>query len=47
MLGSTVSELASNPVSVNGPGQVAIRVTLADHRQVILRADPIRGGWDA
>ena len=44
LLGSTVSELALNPVSVNGPGQVAIRVKLADGRQVILRADPIRGG---
>jgi hypothetical protein len=41
LLGSTVAELASNPVSVNAAGQVAIRVTLADGRGVILRADPV------
>ena len=39
-LGSNVAELASNPVSVNAVGQVAIRVTLTDGRQLILRADP-------
>jgi hypothetical protein len=41
LLGSTVSELASNPVSVNAVGNVAIRVTLTDGRQLILRADPV------
>jgi hypothetical protein len=40
LLGSTVEEFASNPVSVNSAGQVAIRATLTDGRQVILRADP-------
>jgi hypothetical protein len=38
--GSTVAELASNPVSVNASGQVAIRATLTDGRQFIVRADP-------
>ena len=41
LLGSTVAELASNPVSVNATGHVAIRVRLTDGRQVILRADPV------
>ena len=41
LLGSTVEELASNPVSVNAAGHVAIRVRLSDDRQLILRADPI------
>jgi hypothetical protein len=27
-------------VSVNGHGHVAVRATLADGRQIILRADP-------
>lgn len=40
LLGSTVAELASNPVSLNAAGQVAIRARLADGRQHILRADP-------
>jgi hypothetical protein len=40
LLGSTVAELASNPVSVNAAGQVAVRVRLTDERQLILRADP-------
>jgi hypothetical protein len=30
----------ARPVSVNGSGQVAIRASLADGVQVILRADP-------
>jgi hypothetical protein len=42
LLGSTVADLASNPVSVNGAGQVAVRARLADGRQLILRADPAR-----
>jgi hypothetical protein len=41
LLGSTVAELASNPVSVNAAGHVAIRVRLTDGRQLILRADPV------
>jgi hypothetical protein len=40
LFGSTVVELASNPVSVNSAGQVAVRARLADERQLILRADP-------
>lgn len=38
--GSTVEEFALNPVSINGAGQLAIRVALADRREFILRADP-------
>jgi hypothetical protein len=34
-----VVDLASNPVSVNAVGQVAIRAELADGRELILRAD--------
>jgi hypothetical protein len=41
LLGSTVAELVSNPVSVNAAGEVAIRVRLTDGRQLILRADPV------
>jgi len=41
LLGSTVAELASNPVSVNAAGQVAVRARLTDGRQLILRADPV------
>jgi hypothetical protein len=41
LLGSTVADLASNPVSVNAAGQVAIRASLTNGTQVILRADPI------
>ncbi|MEO8461771.1 MAG: choice-of-anchor tandem repeat NxxGxxAF-containing protein, partial [Chloroflexota bacterium] len=37
-LGSTVAEFALNPVSINLSGQLAIRVALADGRQVIVRA---------
>jgi hypothetical protein len=40
LLGSTVAELGSNPVSVNAAGQVAISATLTDGRQIIVRADP-------
>jgi hypothetical protein len=40
LLGSTVTEFGSNPVSVNAAGQVGISATLADGRQIILRADP-------
>jgi len=41
LLGSTVSDFATNPVSVNGSGQVAIRAALTDGRELILRADPV------
>lgn len=41
LLGSKVAELASNPVSVNAAGQVAIRARLTDGRQLVLRADPV------
>jgi hypothetical protein len=41
LLGSTVEELAANPVSVNAAGQIAVRVRLADSGQAILRADPL------
>ena len=37
--GSTVGELAANPVSVNGRGDLAILVGLADGRGAVLRAD--------
>jgi hypothetical protein len=40
LLGSVVAEFAANPVSVNTTGQVAIRATLADGSQVVLRVDP-------
>ena len=40
LLGSTVDDLAANPVSVNASDQVAIRARLADGRQLILRSDP-------
>lgn len=36
--GSTVTDLALNPVSINRHGQLAIRIKLADDRQMILRA---------
>ena len=41
LLGSTVVDFALNPVSINDVGQLAIRVTLADGRQFVLRADPV------
>jgi hypothetical protein len=45
LLGSTVADFALNPVSINGGGQLAIRVRLADDRQLVLRGDPVsRGG---
>lgn len=40
LFGSTVTDFALNPVSINDAGQLAIRVQLADDRQFILRADP-------
>jgi hypothetical protein len=42
LLDTTVDDFAANPVSVNACGQVAIRASLADGRQVIFRADPAR-----
>ena len=40
LFGSTVVDFALNPVSVNARDQLAIRVRLADGRQLIVRADP-------
>lgn len=40
LLGSTVTDLAANPVSMNARRQIAVRVALADGRQIILRGDP-------
>ena len=40
LFGSTVIDLALNPVSINDAGQIAMRVGLEDERQLILRADP-------
>jgi hypothetical protein len=40
LLGSSVADIAANPVSVNADGRLAVRATLADGRQLILRADP-------
>ena len=42
LLDATVEDFAANPVSVNACGQVAIRASLSDGRQVILRADHVR-----
>lgn len=38
--GSPVVEFALNPVSVNNNGQIAVRLTLDDGRQAIVRVDP-------
>jgi hypothetical protein len=40
LLGSTVTEFALNPVSVNDADHLAVRVRLANSQQVILRVDP-------
>jgi hypothetical protein len=40
LFGSSVTDLAANPVSVDARGHVAVRCALADGRQFILRADP-------
>jgi hypothetical protein len=40
LLGSTIADFAANPVSINADGHVAVRATLADSRQLILRSDP-------
>src|SRR5262249_4310803 len=42
LLGSVVAAFALNPVSVNEAGQLAVRVSLADGGQAIVRADPVR-----
>ncbi|MCC6677322.1 MAG: hypothetical protein IT436_09270 [Phycisphaerales bacterium] len=42
LLGSTITEFALNPVSINSAGRLAIRLRLADGRQAIVRADPAR-----
>ncbi len=41
LFGSTITDFAANPVSLNDAGQLAIRVALATGREVILRADPV------
>jgi hypothetical protein len=41
VFGATVVDFALNPVSINGLGQMAIRVALDDRRQFILRGDPM------
>jgi hypothetical protein len=38
-LGSTVSDLAANPVSVSAAGLLAVRASLADGRELILRTE--------
>src|SRR5690606_11011916 len=40
LLGSAVTGFALNPVSINGAGQLAVRVQPADGPQAVLRADP-------
>ena len=40
LFGSTVTDFASNPVSINAIGHLAIRASLADGRQLILRTNP-------
>ncbi len=40
LFGSTVVEFALNPVSINGRGQLAIRVRLENNLQRIVRAEP-------
>lgn len=42
LFGSTIVDFALNPVSINGQGQLAIRVKLASGKQLIVRADPVR-----
>ncbi len=42
LFGSTVDDIALNPVSINDLGQIAIRVRLKDQRQFVLRADPVK-----
>jgi len=41
LFGSTVTDFASTPVSINAVGHLAVRASLADGRQLILRADPL------
>ncbi len=39
LLGSIITDFASNPVSVNTVSQIAVRITLDDGRQVVLRGN--------
>ncbi len=41
LFGSTIVDFALNPVSINDVGQVAIRVSLANEIQFVLRADSV------
>ena len=40
LFGTTVTDFALNPVSMNGPGQIAVRVKVATGDQLILRLEP-------
>jgi hypothetical protein len=40
LLESAVGEFALNPVSANEAGQIAVRLRLANNRQLIVRVDP-------
>ena len=42
LFGSTVTDFALNPVSINGAGQFALRLKLENQKQLIVRADPAR-----
>jgi hypothetical protein len=40
LLDSTLTDFAANPVSVNAAGHLAVRVSLDDGRELMLRSDP-------
>jgi hypothetical protein len=40
LFGSAVADFALNPVSINGVGQFALRLKLANQRELIVRGDP-------
>jgi len=41
LFGSVVTDFALNPVSINGAGQFALRLRLANQQELIVRADPV------
>jgi hypothetical protein len=41
LYGSAVAEFALNPVSANEAAQLAVRVSLVDGRQAVIRVDPV------
>lgn len=45
LFGSSIADFALNPVSMNSLDQLAIRVRLADSRELILRSDPCEGTY--